>query len=384
MTAARPVILTLCDYYLPGDRAGGPITTLAGIVEHLQDEFEFKLVTRDRDLGEGAAYEVPVSSWQMVGAAQVLYVPPRSLTMPSLRRLIASTSHDALYVNSFFSVPFGITPLVLRRFGLIPRRRTIVAPRGEFAPGALAIHAGRKRLYAGAAKLLGLTRGVVWQASGDHEAEDIRRSIAREARVVIAPDLAPAQDSFPGGRVEKKAGHLRLLFVGRISRMKNLDGALRILQGASGSIALDICGPVEDAAYWRQCMDLILQLPTNVTVEYSGAVSRDRMGETLAQHDMMFLPTLGENFGHAILESMAAGCPVLISDRTRWRGLEAAGAGWDVALEQPERFRNILRTCGEMDSNAWSRLSESAKSYGQQRINDPEAIEQNRTLFRSS
>jgi glycosyltransferase involved in cell wall biosynthesis len=298
--------------------------------------------------------------------------------------LIASTSHDALYVNSFFSVPFGITPLVLRRFGLIPRRPTIVAPRGEFAPGALAIHAVRKRLYAGAAKLLGLTRGVIWQASGDHEAEDIRRSIGREARVVIAPDLEPAQDSFPGGRVEKKVGHLRLLFVGRVSRMKNLDGALRILKGASGSIALDICGPVEDAAYWRQCMDLILQLPANVTVEYSGAVSRDRMGEMLAQHDMMFLPTLGENFGHAILESMAAGCPVLISDRTRWRGLEAAGAGWDVALEQPERFRNILRTCGEMDSNAWARLSESARSYGQQRINDPEAIEQNRALFRSS
>jgi hypothetical protein len=37
-----------------------------------------------------------------------------------------------------------------------------------------------------------------------------------------------------------------------------------------------------------------------------------------------------------------------------------------------------------MDSNAWARLSESARSYGQQRINDPEAIEQNRTLFHSS
>jgi glycosyltransferase involved in cell wall biosynthesis len=384
MTAARPAILTLCDYYLPGYRAGGPITTLSGIVQHLQDEFEFKLITRDRDLGEGAAYALPVSSWQTVGSAQVLYVPPRRLTMRSLRRLIAATRHDALYVNSFFSVPFGITPLLLRRFGLIPRRPTIVAPRGEFASSALEIHASRKRRYAAAAKLLGLTRGVIWQASGDNEAEDIRRSIGRHSRVVVAPDLAPAQQPFVGRRVEKKAGHLRLLFVGRISPMKNLDGALRILEGASGSIALDICGPVEDEAYWRQCMNLILQLPANVTVEYSGGVARDQMGEMLAQHDMMFLPTLGENFGHAILESLAAGCPVLISDRTRWRGLEAAGAGWDVSLDQPERFRDILRKCGEMDSKAWSRLSESAKGYGQQRMNDPEALEQNRALFRRS
>jgi glycosyltransferase involved in cell wall biosynthesis len=131
-------------------------------------------------------------------------------------------------------------------------------------------------------------------------------------------------------------------------------------------------------------MDLILQVPANVTAEYSGGVSRDRMGELLAQHDMMFLPTLGENFGHAILESMAAGCPVLISDRTRWRGLEAAGAGWDVALEEPERFREILGKCAEMDPEAWSALSERAKRYGQQRINDPEVLEQNRALFRST
>ena len=112
MTAARPVILTLCDYYLPGYRAGGPITTLAGIVEHLHDEFEFKLVTRDRDLGEGASYAVPVNSWQAVGGAQVLFIDSRRLSVSALRRVISATSHDVLYINSFFDPLFSIWPLL--------------------------------------------------------------------------------------------------------------------------------------------------------------------------------------------------------------------------------------------------------------------------------
>ena len=47
----------------------------------------------------------------------------------------------------------------------------------------------------------------------------------------------------------------------------------------------------------------------------------------------MILPTLGENFGHVIVEAWTAGCPVLVSDRTPWRQLASHGVGWDVALD---------------------------------------------------
>lgn len=35
-------ILTLADYYLPGYKAGGPIRTLANMVDMLGDEFKFR------------------------------------------------------------------------------------------------------------------------------------------------------------------------------------------------------------------------------------------------------------------------------------------------------------------------------------------------------
>src|SRR5690349_17506499 len=53
-TGPRPVVLVPCDYYLPGYKAGGPIRTVSALVERLSDEFQFAVVTRDRDLDESA------------------------------------------------------------------------------------------------------------------------------------------------------------------------------------------------------------------------------------------------------------------------------------------------------------------------------------------
>jgi glycosyltransferase involved in cell wall biosynthesis len=260
----------------------------------------------------------------------------------------------------------------------------IIAPRGELASGALSLHSGRKRLYIATARLLGLTRGVIWQASGDHEAEDIRRSFGERARVMTAADLPAVRSPATMQRLEKKPGRVRLLFLARISRMKNLDGAVTLLQAIKGTVQFSVYGPIEDIDYWNHCQELMLQLPPNVTVEYGGTVSPDGISDLMTQHDLLFLPTLGENFGHVILEAMASGSPVLISDRTRWRGLEAAGVGWDVPLDEPERFQDIIQRCIAMDSVAWDGLSEGARRYAAQRQRDPEAFEQNRTLFRSA
>ncbi|MHB8502275.1 MAG: glycosyltransferase [Candidatus Acidiferrales bacterium] len=384
MTADRPVVLAPNGYYLPGYKAGGPIQTLAGLVESLEGEFIFRIVTRDRDLGDPSAYEkISVGAWTEVGAAQVMYLSPNRCGFRAMRRVIAATNHDLLYLNSCFSVPFAIVPLVLRRCRMIPHRPAIIAPRGELAPGALAFKSIRKRIYLTATRLLGLTQNVVWQASGPHEAHDIRRQIGERARIVVASDLSMVRQAGIAPRVEKKPGHLRLLFLSRISRMKNLEGALTILQGASGSIHLSIFGPLEDSEYWSRCQELIGRLPPNVEVGYGGPLHPDVIGTVMGQHDLFFLPTLGEAFGHVILEAMVSGCPVLISDRTQWRGLEAAGVGWDVALDEPKRFRDVIQRCVSMDSVTWREISERAQRYGLEALNSVEAREQNRELFRT-
>lgn len=72
---SKPKILTFVSYYLPGYKAGGPLRTIANMVEHLGNDFEFWIVTRDRDLGDTVPYaDVIINEWNDVHGAKVFYL----------------------------------------------------------------------------------------------------------------------------------------------------------------------------------------------------------------------------------------------------------------------------------------------------------------------
>lgn len=379
-------ILTLSDYYLPGYKAGGMFRGLANMVELLGADLRFSVVTRNHDLGDAQPYPgLRHEQWVVVGNAQVHYLPDNRTTLKHFGDLIRNTPHDVLHLNSFFSPSFTIKPLVLRRLGLIPAGPVVVAARGEFSRGALAIKRHKKRVYIALAKAIGLYRDVVWQASSVCEERDIRRWFGGDATVVVAPDLLSPmaiEDEEPR-RCEKVPGRLRVVFLSRVARKKNLLGALSALNGLEGDIEFSIYGPVEDPGYWSECEAVVDRLPPNIRVSQLGAVTHDQTAAIFRQHDLFFMPTLGENFGYVILEALAQGCPVLISDQTFWRELERKGIGWDISLDQPERFEAVLRECVEMDADAHRVLARRARDFAIDYSHSDSSLQANRELFRA-
>lgn len=378
-------VLTFLRYYLPGYTAGGPIRTIANLVDELGDEFLFKIITSHVDPRDPSPYKnVRRDEFQKVGKAMVYYASPGQLSLSGLKRLTNDTSHDVIYLNSFTDPNFTIKPLMLRRLNLIPASPLVIAPRGEFSPGALAIRRLKKQLYIKTANSLGLYKGVTWQASSEYESADIRKWFGRESRIHVAPNLP--EKVFAQGLKdtikEKKKGRLRTFFLSRIARKKNLDGALRILKGVQAKINFDIYGPLEDTGYWEECKQIIAKLPSNVSVQYQGTVPHEHVGSVMSKYDLFFFPTHGENYGHVILEALSAGCPVLISDQTPWRSLEKNNAGWDVPLSDVSRYRTILNKCGEQGAAEFARFVESAKSYAKSVVHDARVVEENRVLFR--
>ncbi len=378
------IILTFIGYYLPGYKAGGAMRTIVNIVDHLGDEFEFKIIAADRDLGDEKPYPgIKVDGWNRVGKADVFYMSPKRRCLRDFRRLFCFTEYDVIYLSSFFSPHFTIKPLVLRRLRLIPDRPVVVAPEGEFSPGAFWLKRFKKRAYLFVAKALGLYRVATWKASSEHEEADIRQWFGRDVPVVVAPDLPPvihsSDELLPkSGKIE---GCLKIIFLSRISRKKNLDGALEMLKGLKGKVKFNIYGPMEDKSYWAECEKIIGGLPKNIKVRYCGSVEHDKVGVVMRDHDLFFLPTLGENFGHVILGALCAGCPILISDQTPWRDLEGKGVGWDLPLDRPEMFREVLQRCVDMNNEEYLKWSEEAREYGLQVTKDDGVVEQNRRLF---
>jgi glycosyltransferase involved in cell wall biosynthesis len=382
-------ILVFSDFYLPGYKAGGQLRSIANLAEQLGGEFSFKIVTRDRDLGDVRPYVgVICDSWQRQGQAEVYYCSPKNMSMSALQTIINATDHDVFYLNSFFSLQFTIKPLLLRRLGLIPSKQIILAPRGEFSPGAMALKSIKKRAYISLAKFFRFYEDVTWQASSQHEKADIlqfyfrEHAIGKSSSVIIAPDMPGSPLVGERGRLTCKTfGQLKVLFLSRISPKKNLYGALVMLHGLRGRVTFDIYGPIEDQNYWEKCTEIIDTLPDNIKVRYLGVLPNERVVEVMAEYDLFFFPTLGENFGHVILEAFVAGCPVLISDQTPWRGLEAKGIGWDLSLDSPDLFMAALHECLRMDDASWRAVSLRAQKYALEKIQDQDVVEQNRQLF---
>jgi glycosyltransferase involved in cell wall biosynthesis len=154
-----------------------------------------------------------------------------------------------------------------------------------------------------------------------------------------------------------------------------------MLRDVKGRVRFDVFGPLEDRGYWRECEDLIAALPPQIEVRYCGPIAHHEVARTLAQYDLFFFPTHGENYGHVIVEALRSGCPVLLSDKTPWRDLAGEGAGWDLPLDQPALFREALQQAVDMGPGEHRTMSESARAFGQRRSDDPEVVAQNRKLF---
>lgn len=372
--AGRPKILVICDYFLPGFESGGAMRTLVNMIDRFSGGFDFRVVTRDHDGPHNIKpYEsINIGEWNDLGNCQAYYLSRSDVRSSMISKLIADVKPAAVYLNSVFS-PLTIRTLFLRRFGHfdVP---VILAPEGELCVGALTLNPMRKAIFLAGAKAIGLYRGLIWKAAADTEKDDVLRVLGDNGQMFVAPNMPPRSifDEYtPGDKPRKNVGRARFVFLSRFMRKKNLNWVLSHLKLIKGDLTIDIYGPIEEQDYWEETQKIMALLPSNIKVEAKGIVSPEKVASTLFTYDFFILSTIGENFGHVCIESLAAGCPLVISDQTPWRGLEADGIGWDLSLDSPAAWTNVIQRCIDMGPDEYSAMSQNARDYAEQWLADP-------------
>jgi glycosyltransferase involved in cell wall biosynthesis len=380
---SKKKILIFIDWYLPGFKAGGPIQSCANLIEHLSDEFDFYVVTRDSDYTSATAYpDIKANEWlQRPDGSQVYYFSQNQLTRKNIRTLIANTAYDIVYLNGIYSVYFTLYPLIYLR-----KKRdklVVLAVRGMLAKSAIRVKKTKKTFFLRAVKILQLFNRVLFHATNEREKEDIERQFGDKARVCIAGNLASKNVLSANPSRIKESGSLTLVNIARISPEKNLLYALQILRKLEGMhIDFHIYGPVYDETYWAVCKQVISQMPPGIIVAYKGSLESAQVPAALGKYQFLFMPTAGENFGHVILQALGSGCPLLISDRTPWRNLQLKRCGWDIALEKEDHFVSAIRDCVAFNQAEFNLLSQNAFAFAKQYQNDSQTALENRRLFR--
>ena len=377
-------ILLFADWYEPGFKAGGPIRSCVNFVGSMSENYQLFVFTSDRDLGSTQPYaQVRTGEW-ITGrnGARLYYGEPAGLSWKNIRRQMDVVQPDFIYLNSMFSLKFTIFPLLINRMrsrgGQKPR--IVLAPRGMLRDSAIRYKSGKKKIFLSVCGLAGLLRGVWFHATDETEAADVRRFFGEGVKVEVLPNF-PAAPVEAGPAPKKEAGEVKLIYIGRIHPIKNLDYLLTVLKEVCTKVRLTIVGSAEDAGYWDKCKQIIKELPQTVEVEWLGEIANDALPAITAGHHILVSPTHGENFGHAILEALSLGKPALISDQTPWRNLTAAKAGWDIPLDSPGRFREAIEQAGAFTQEEYDGWSRSARQYVKKIIDQQDLINNYQKLF---
>lgn len=374
---AAPKLLVVCNHFLPGFKAGGPIVSIKNLIPILDGFATVFVMCRDRDYGDANPY--PGVSHNSVSnhlGYSVIYLSSiiRAITVTR------SIKPTVIYLNSFFS-PLSwlvIAQVVFSR----PRARLIIAPRGELGAGALAIKSKKKRIFLLLARLfVGLNRFIKFHATSADEAFDIKRNLGLGSTVL--PNL-PTLSFEVDCKRSKIPGQLDLVFLSRISRKKNLHLALMALSYITDvNIRYDIYGSAEDLSYSAECNRLISKLPPNIIVNFRGDIPHKRVPRVLCQYHGLLIPSANENYGHAIAEAMSVGVLPIISNMTPWRDLENLGVGWDFDISTLDPMIKAVLAAAALDQASFDSMAARVRSYVESSVDHSSLVAGYTRLFSS-
>jgi glycosyltransferase involved in cell wall biosynthesis len=253
-----------------------------------------------------------------------------------LRKLIPRA--DVVHIHSLYLFPTLLASRLARRAG-VPY---VVRPHGTLDPYHRQRHRLRKFIY---------TTLFEWRTLRDAAAIHFT---SEEERILSAPAIPSSVKQYviPHGVDVESLGSLPnradvrrsrgiaddafvWLFLGRLNYKKGLDllgPAFVRFSGQVPNARLIVAGP-DDEGLGSRLLDVCKRGGVADRVQLTGLLDKAKMKEALAIADAWVLPSHAENFGLAVVEAMASGLPVLITDRVNISpSIRAAGAGVVVPL----------------------------------------------------
>jgi len=156
---------------------------------------------------------------------------------------------------------------------------------------------------------------------------------------------------------------LKLLYVGRVSREKNIEDLVAITKALSGKrndFHLVIVG---DGPFRREMEAQLTGYPVTCT----GYLDGDDLAQAYASSDIFVFPSATDTFGNVVLEAQASGIPAVVTDQGGPKeNLIDGDTGFVVPAGDINAFTNKLLIM--MDQPAFlSQMKQNARQYMQDR-----------------
>lgn len=351
-------ILIVMSGYFPGKKYGGPPVSVDNFCK-LMNKYECCIVTHNHDMGDNIPYEGITRGWNNRENYQVKYLNDNEYNKVEFEKILKEIEPTIIYLQGIFQECVYPCLQLAKKYNI----NVILAPRGELCGGALSIKKYKKVPYICFLLLSGLLKGLDFHSTSYEESNAIHNFLKIPNHKIHFLNNIPSIPSKEYHYQEKNPGNAKFVFLSRIHPKKNLLRAIQYFEGVIGNVLFDIYGPIEDETYWKKCQESIGRLPSNIKVQYGGLVDHDQVHKIFCEHDVFLFPTLSENYGHVIVEALIVGCPVIISNQTPWNGVNDAGAGWSLPLDEGEAFKCAIRSIIAYNDKELQTIRRQASSY---------------------
>ena len=105
----------------------------------------------------------------------------------------------------------------------------------------------------------------------------------------------------------KKHKKLTLIYVGRISREKNIEDIILAVKPIKKKIKLIVVGPIEDKKYYN----FLREISSDLDVEFTGFLNKKEIQEKFSEADIFVNLCKKEVFGRVFVEALASGLPII-------------------------------------------------------------------------
>ena len=269
-----------------------------------------------------------------------------------IHALFSFPATAAAYAASSHRVPYVIRPLgTLSRWGIENRRPWLKRASMRWIDGPA------------------IRRAAAVHYTSEQEREEAL-AVAPPHHAVVIPNPVDFQFDREAATPEwltlhypQLAGKRTILFLSRIDPKKGIDlllAAFALVHAAASDTALVVVGEGE-TAYVQSLKDRARALGIEADVVWTGFLEGAAKCSALAHASVYTLPSYSENFGVAVVEAMAAGLAVVVSDQVGiHREITAAEAGL-VVSGKPELLADaILKLL--RDTTLSTRLAERGRS----------------------
>ena len=333
-------------------RYGGPAKAcveMARAVARLGHEV--KIYTTNQD-GPGEL-AVPRGRPLIQDGVEIRYYPiqpPRfwGTSWPMARALAGGIREaDLVHIHSLYLFHDLIAGHYCRSYG-VPY---LVRPHGTLDPYLYRRHRWRKYVMEAAFENRNIRRAAALHFTSEEEERLARPHIGDVPGVVVplGVDLREFQELPAAGRFRERFPEIGqkeiILFLGRINFKKGLDllvQALARVLRKRRDLHLVVAGP-DDDGWGARVKGWLQQEGIADCATFTGMLLGEEKLAALRDARIFVLPSYSENFGMAVIEAMACGLPVVISDRVNiWREVEAAGAGLVTPCEAGQTATAML------------------------------------------